>query len=81
VVIGEHISQRLKPKVRVLLDDAGKLVRSRKVVDLAGEPDVRIRRTLEQGKIGFNPRQLFSYLAAAPGAPQSFLRRRVFLRR
>jgi HD-GYP domain-containing protein (c-di-GMP phosphodiesterase class II) len=59
VVIGEHISQRLKPKVMVLLDDAGKLVLSRKVVDLAEEPDMRIRRTLEQGKLGFNPRRLF----------------------
>lgn len=59
VVIGEHISQRLKPKVTVLLDAAGKLVLSRKIVDLANEPDMRIRRTLEQGKLGFNPRQLF----------------------
>jgi HD-GYP domain-containing protein (c-di-GMP phosphodiesterase class II) len=59
VVIGEHISQRLKPKVMVLLDGAEKLVRSRKIIDLANEPDMRIRRTLEQGKLGFNPRQLF----------------------
>ena len=59
VVIGEHVSQRLKPKVMVLLDDAGKLVLSRKIVDLADEPDMRIRRTLEQGKLGFNPRKLF----------------------
>jgi len=43
----------------VLLDDAGKLVLSRKIIDLANEPDMRIRRTLEQGKLGFNPRQLF----------------------
>ena len=59
VVIGEHISQRLKPKVMVLLDAAGKLVLSRKVIDLAEEPDMRIRRTLEQGKLGFDPRRLF----------------------
>lgn len=59
VVVGEHISQRLKPKVIVLLDAAGKLVLSRKIIDLANEPDMRIRRTLEQGKLGFNPRQLF----------------------
>jgi HD-GYP domain-containing protein (c-di-GMP phosphodiesterase class II) len=59
VVIGEHISQRLKPKVMVLLDAAGKLVLSRKVIDLAEQPDMRIRRTLEQGKLGFDPRRLF----------------------
>jgi HD-GYP domain-containing protein (c-di-GMP phosphodiesterase class II) len=59
VVIGEHVSQRLKPKVMVLLDQAGKFVLSRKIVDLANEPEMRIRRTLEQGKLGFNPRQLF----------------------
>ena len=59
VVIGEHVSQRLKPKVMVLLDQAGRIVLSRKIIDLANEPDMRIRRTLEQGKLGFDPRQLF----------------------
>ena len=59
VVIDEHVSQRLKPKVLVLLDDAGKLVRSRKILDLADEPQIRIRRTLEQGQLAFDPRQLF----------------------
>jgi cyclic di-GMP phosphodiesterase len=59
VVVGEHVSQRLKPKVLMLLDPAGKLVRLRKVLDLADEPQIRIRRTLEQGQLAFDPRRLF----------------------
>jgi HD-GYP domain-containing protein (c-di-GMP phosphodiesterase class II) len=59
IVVDEHVSQRLKPKVLVLLNDAGKLVRSRKILDLANEPQIRIRRTLEQGQLAFDPRQLF----------------------
>ena len=59
VVVGEHATQRLKPQVVVLLDHAHKLVHSRKVVDLAEEPDMRIRRTLEQGQLAFDPRRLF----------------------
>ncbi len=59
IVVDEHVSQRLKPKVLVLLDDSGKLVRSRKILDLANEPQIRIRRTLEQGQLAFDPRQLF----------------------
>jgi len=59
VVVGEHVTQRLKPKVLVLLDRDHKLVHSRKVVDLANESDMRIRRTLEQGQLAFDPRRLF----------------------
>lgn len=59
IVVDEHVSQRLKPKVLVLLDDSGKLVRSRKTLDLAEEPQIRIRRTLEQGQLAFDPRRLF----------------------
>src|SRR5438094_476261 len=59
VVVGEHVSQHLKPKVRVLLDQAGKLARSRQVIDLAVEPQIRIRRALEQGQLAFDPRRLF----------------------
>src|SRR4051812_1793424 len=59
IVIDEHVSQRLKPKVFVLLDHAGKLLRSRRVLDLAEEPRIRIRRTLEQGQLAFDPRRLF----------------------
>jgi len=59
VVVGEHLMQRLKPKVRLLLDGAGKPLASRKAVDLAGEPQLRVRRTLEEGQIAFDPRALF----------------------
>jgi hypothetical protein len=34
-------------------------VRSRRVLDLAEEPRIRIRRTLEQGQLAFEPRRLF----------------------
>jgi hypothetical protein len=59
VVVSEHVTQRLKPKVLILLDRDHKLVRSRKIVDLANEADMRIRRTLEQGQLAFDPRRLF----------------------
>jgi hypothetical protein len=59
VVVGEHLMQRLTPKVLLLIDRAGKLVRSPRIVDLAAEPDIRIRRTLEQGQLAFDPRRLF----------------------
>jgi HD-GYP domain-containing protein (c-di-GMP phosphodiesterase class II) len=58
VVVGEHPMQRLKPKVLVLRDRGGEPVPARKI-DLASEPDTRIRRTLEQGTLAFDPRQLF----------------------
>ena len=59
VVVGEHLMQRLKPKVHLLLDGAGKPLASRKVVDLASEPQLRVRRTLAEGQIAFDPRRLF----------------------
>jgi HD-GYP domain-containing protein (c-di-GMP phosphodiesterase class II) len=58
VVVGEHVTQRLKPKVLVIIDRAHRVVRQRKIVDLAKEPELRIRRTLEQGQLAFDPRQL-----------------------
>ena len=51
VVVGEHLMQRLKPKVRLLA--------SKKVLDLARERELRVRRTLEEGQIDFEARQLF----------------------
>jgi len=59
VVVGEHLMQRLTPRVLLLIDRTGKLVRSPRIVDLAAEPDIRIRRTLEQGQLAFDPRRLF----------------------
>lgn len=58
VVVGEHITQRLKPKVLVIIDRAHRIVRQRKLVDLAIEPDLRIRRSLDQGQLAFDPRRL-----------------------
>ena len=66
IVIAENPMQRLKPKVVLMLDRAGKPIVSRRIVDLAtnpvmegGEP-YRMRRSLEQGKLQFDPRRLFS---------------------
>ena len=61
VVVAEHLLQRLKPKVMLLLDAAGKPVAARKLVDLAEDPQrYRIRRALEQGRLRFDPRRLFA---------------------
>jgi HD-GYP domain-containing protein (c-di-GMP phosphodiesterase class II) len=58
VVVAEHLMQRLKPKVLVLVDRDHKVLRSGKLVDLAAEEAPRIRRTLEQGQLAFDPRRL-----------------------
>lgn len=58
VVVGEHLMQRLKPKVLVLLDRAGKPAAAPKVIDLAAGTDVRIRRTLHESELAFEPRRL-----------------------
>jgi HD-GYP domain-containing protein (c-di-GMP phosphodiesterase class II) len=59
VVVGENMLQRLKPKVRVIADRAGRPLRARRTVDLAVDSGVRIRRTLEEGKLAFDARRLF----------------------
>ena len=59
IVVGEHVMQRLKPKVLIRVDSAGKPVLKRKIVDLAAEPDLRVRRTLVQSELPFDPRRLF----------------------
>src|SRR5688572_21295050 len=65
IVIADNLLQRLKPKVILMLDRAGKPL-SRRIVDLATNPEIsrgepyRIRRTLEHGKLEFDPRALFS---------------------
>jgi HD-GYP domain-containing protein (c-di-GMP phosphodiesterase class II) len=58
VVVGEHLMQRLKPKVLVLLDRAGKPAAVPKVIDLAAGTDVRIRRTRHEGELAFVQRRL-----------------------
>jgi HD-GYP domain-containing protein (c-di-GMP phosphodiesterase class II) len=58
VVVGEHVMQRLTPKVLIVFDARGKRLAECRVVDLAASPDLRIRRTLEEGKLAFDARQL-----------------------
>ena len=57
VVAGENAMQRLKPKVAVLRGARGQPVRAH-IVDLAAEPQLRIRRTLEEGQLRFDPTRL-----------------------
>ena len=66
VVVAEHLLQRIKPKVMLVLDRAGLRVPPGRIIDLAvnpalsgGEP-YRIRRALEQSRLTFDPRRLFS---------------------
>jgi HD-GYP domain-containing protein (c-di-GMP phosphodiesterase class II) len=65
IVIAQNAVQRLKPIVVVVLDPAGKPVRLRQILDLAKDPKLsasepyRIRRTLEQSRLEFDPRELF----------------------
>lgn len=65
IVIGQSDTQRLKPTVIVMREASGEPASSRKVLHLdkdprlgSGEP-YRIRRTLEQRKLAFDPRHLF----------------------
>ena len=59
IVVEENAIQRLKPKLLLLLDRAGKPVLSHKMLDLSTEAHLRVRRTVEEGKIAFDPRRLF----------------------
>jgi HD-GYP domain-containing protein (c-di-GMP phosphodiesterase class II) len=66
VVVAEHLLQRIKPKVMLVLDRAGQRVAAGRIIDLAvnpalsgGEP-YRIRRALEQSRLSFEPRRLFT---------------------
>jgi HD-GYP domain-containing protein (c-di-GMP phosphodiesterase class II) len=65
IVIAQNPIQRLKPMVMVVLDPTGKPLRLRQILDLGKDPKAsanepyRIRRTLEQSKLEFDPRELF----------------------
>jgi len=65
IVIAENPAQRLKPVVMVVLDRSGKPIRSSQILDLSRDPKIsanepyRIRRTLEQSRLEFDPRRLF----------------------
>lgn len=66
IVIAEHLLQRVKPKVMLILDAAGKRMVPGKLLDLAEKPEsrrgepYRIRRTLEQSRLEFDPRRLLA---------------------
>lgn len=59
IVVAQNRQQRLKPMVMLLFDALGKELDPHRVVDLETEPQLRIRRTLEQSKVDFDPRRLF----------------------
>ena len=61
VVIAENSTQRLKPKVMLVQDDAHRRIRSRKIIDLAARSGehYRIRRALNQTALKFDPTELF----------------------
>jgi hypothetical protein len=65
IVIAQNPIQRLKPMVMVVLDPTGKPLRLRQILDLGKDPKAsanepyRIRRTFEQSKLEFDPRELF----------------------
>jgi len=60
IVVGQHPTQRLKPRVMVVTDYEGKAQRLHKLLDLSREPKAsadepyRIRRTLEHGAVQVN---------------------------
>jgi hypothetical protein len=59
------LTERLKPILVVLLDPTGRPMRSRQILALAKDPKMsanepyRIRCTLEQSRLEFDPRELF----------------------
>jgi HD-GYP domain-containing protein (c-di-GMP phosphodiesterase class II) len=65
VVIGENLLQRLKPKVLLVADRAGKRLHSRTVVDLLSDARFRIRRTLDEGAIALDAASTVQRLLAA----------------
>ena len=65
IVIAQNMERRLQPRVMVIRDAAGNLIRPQKLLDLSRGPKLaggeayRIRRTLEYGKAGINADALF----------------------
>jgi HD-GYP domain-containing protein (c-di-GMP phosphodiesterase class II) len=66
IVVADNMLQRLKPKVMLLRDQAGAPLSAPKLIDLAADPQkqgggsYRVRRTLPQGAVKFDPLELFS---------------------
>ena len=65
IVIAQNLVRRLKPRVMVVLDAQGSPMRPPKILDLDKDPKAsaeevyRIRRSLEQGRVKIDPRELF----------------------
>jgi len=65
IVITQNLVRRLKPRVMVVLDGQGHPMHPHKILDLDKDPKAgpdepyRIRRTMEQSKLGVDPRELF----------------------
>ena len=59
IVVAQNRRQRLRPMVMLLCGPDGKELDPHRVLDLESEPQLRIRRTLEQNKLEFDPRRLF----------------------
>ena len=65
IVIAQNMERRLQPRVMIIRDAAGQLIRPQKLLDLARGPKItggelyRIRRTLEYGKAGISADALF----------------------
>ncbi len=65
IVIAQNLVRRLLPKVMVVLDAKGAVLRPQLILDLAQEPKAapgvpyRIKRTLEQGSVPIDPSEFF----------------------
>jgi hypothetical protein len=63
-VIAQNTEKRLQPRVMVIRDPSGNLLKPQKLLDLSREPKVsagetyRIKRTLEYGKAGVSAETL-----------------------
>lgn len=65
IVIAQNMVRRLMPRVMVVLDAKGVVLRPQVILDLANEPKAapgvpyRIKRTLEQGSVPIDPAEFF----------------------
>ena len=65
IVIAQNLVRRLQPRVMVVLDAKGNLIRPQKILDLVKEPKAgpdlpyRIKRTLEKGSVALDAAEFF----------------------
>jgi len=65
IVIAQNLVRRLQPRVMVVLDAKGNLIRPQKILDLVKEPKAgpdmpyRIKRTLEKGSVPIDASEFF----------------------